>query len=187
MPTKHIDKPTWEKVEALTQEINTTHRPFRPIRDHEVMRYLIDKGLAHIDRCELETLLREFNPPGMAVCVPGNAPNIHRVVTVDTVTHYLEEKPAMYLVYGGSDVEREDIVLALRLNIEHHVSIKDAPYDLSEDKTSEYFFSDLFSMLRAEKAHGGRSNNSLIYYTSLPTYEAALNRLLSTVIDNPRV
>jgi len=186
MPTKHIDKPTWEKVEALTQEINTTHRPFRPIRDHEVMRYLIDKGLEHIDRSELDTLLREFNPPGLAVCVPGNAPDVHRVVTVDTVTQYLEEKPAMYLVYGGSDVEREEVVMALREKLDHHVSLEDSPYD-PEDTTSEYAFLDIFSMLRAEKAYNGCNDNSVVYYTPLPTYEAALNRLLGVAIENPRV
>lgn len=187
MPTKHIDKATWEKVEALTQEINTTHRPFRPIRDHEVMRYLIDKGLEHIDRSALDTLLREFNPPGMAVCVPGYSSEVHRAVTVDTATQYLEEKPAMYLVYGGSDVEREEVVMALRKKLDHHVSIEESPYDTSEDLINEHSFLDIFSMLRAETAYNGRTDNSVVYSTSLPTYEAALNRLLCAVIDNPKV
>lgn len=188
MPTKHIDKPTWEKVEALTQEINTTHRPFRPIRDHEVMRYLIDKGLEHIDRSELDTLLREFNPPGMAVCVPGNVPDVHRVVTVDTVMQYLEEKPAMYLVYGGSDVEREEVIAVLKEKLAHYVEFEDGPYDPSPDITREHNYLDIFRILRGEQGEGhDYEGNSLIYSTSLPTYEAALNRLLGAVIENPRV
>lgn len=186
MPTKHIDKSTWEKVEALTQEINAKHRPFRPIRDHEVMRYLIDKGLAHISRSELDTLLREFNPPGIAVCVPGTVPDVHRVVTVDTLTQYLEEKPAMYLVYGGSDVEREEVITALRERIGPHAHFEDDPFDPSPDMTGENDFLDIFSILRADKEYAN-SSNSLIYSTSLPTYETALNQLLAAVIENPRL
>ena len=46
MPTKHIDEPTWRKVEKeLVKAVTTTKRSFK---DAEILKIVINKGLENI-------------------------------------------------------------------------------------------------------------------------------------------
>lgn len=46
MPTKHIDEPTWRKVEKeLVRAVTTTKRSFK---EAEILKILINKGIENI-------------------------------------------------------------------------------------------------------------------------------------------
>lgn len=51
MPSKHIDAELWEMVQAKTVEAVTYTK--KPIKDTEMLKYLIINGLSHIKLEEL--------------------------------------------------------------------------------------------------------------------------------------
>lgn len=54
MPTKHIDEKTWKKIQDLT--VKAVIATQKPIKEGEVLHYVIKKGLEDITVEELKTL-----------------------------------------------------------------------------------------------------------------------------------
>lgn len=57
MPSKHIDDKTWRKIQDLT--VKTVIATQRPIKETEVLNYLIKRGLEETNVEELKTLAKE--------------------------------------------------------------------------------------------------------------------------------
>lgn len=57
MPTKHIDDATWRKVESETVKAVTTTRA--ALKDTEVLKILILKGLQHVKEEDYMEFLRK--------------------------------------------------------------------------------------------------------------------------------
>lgn len=54
MPTKHIDEETWKKVERET--VKAVIETQKSIKDTEMLRFLILKGLKYIEKEDYEKL-----------------------------------------------------------------------------------------------------------------------------------
>ena len=52
MPTKHIEEKIWSKVEKLT--VHAVHHLERPIKDTEVLQWLLIMGLGYMTDKDLE-------------------------------------------------------------------------------------------------------------------------------------
>lgn len=57
MPSKHIDDKTWRKIQDLT--VKTVIATQRPIKETEVLNYLIKRGLEETNVEELKILAKE--------------------------------------------------------------------------------------------------------------------------------
>ncbi|MDP3876543.1 MAG: hypothetical protein Q8Q50_06135 [Methylobacter sp.] len=57
MPSKHIDDKTWRKVQDLT--VKTVIATQRPIKETEVLNYLIKRGLEETNVEELKSLAKD--------------------------------------------------------------------------------------------------------------------------------
>jgi|GEM_PF-1009904 len=57
MPSKHIDDKTWRKIQDLT--VKTVIATQKPIKETEVLAYVIKRGLEEINVEELKTLAKE--------------------------------------------------------------------------------------------------------------------------------
>jgi hypothetical protein len=57
MPSKHIDDKTWRKIQDLT--VKTVIATQRPIKETEVLNYLIKRGLEETNVEELKTLAKD--------------------------------------------------------------------------------------------------------------------------------
>ena len=57
MPSKHIDDKTWRKIQDLT--VKTVIATQKPIKETEVLAYVIKRGLEDINVEELKTLVKE--------------------------------------------------------------------------------------------------------------------------------
>jgi len=56
MPTKHIDEETWRKVEQAA--VKATIATKRSIKETEMLRWLILKGLSEITEADFENLAK---------------------------------------------------------------------------------------------------------------------------------
>ncbi|MCP1445486.1 hypothetical protein J3D54_004622 [Pseudomonas sp. GGS8] len=56
MPTKHIDDETWRKVEK--EAVKATIATKRSIKETEMLRWLILKGLEEITEADFEKMVR---------------------------------------------------------------------------------------------------------------------------------
>jgi len=56
MPTKHIDEETWRKVEQAA--VKATIATKRSIKETEMLRWLILKGLSEITEADFEKLAK---------------------------------------------------------------------------------------------------------------------------------
>ncbi len=54
MPSKHIDDKTWRKIQDLT--VKTVIATQKPIKETEVLAYVIKRGLEEVNVEELKTL-----------------------------------------------------------------------------------------------------------------------------------
>lgn len=54
MPSKHIDEKAWKKIQDLT--VKTVIATQRPIRETDILHYLINKGLEEAKMEELKEL-----------------------------------------------------------------------------------------------------------------------------------
>lgn len=54
MPTKHIDEKTWKKIQDLT--VKAVIATQKPIKEGDVLHYVIRKGLEDITIEELKTI-----------------------------------------------------------------------------------------------------------------------------------
>lgn len=54
MPTKHIDEKTWKKIQDLT--VKAVIATQKPIKEGDILHYVIRKGLEDITLEELKTL-----------------------------------------------------------------------------------------------------------------------------------
>lgn len=57
MPTKHIDDKCWRKIQDLTVKVVIATQ--RPIKETDVLNYIIKKGLEEVNVEELKTLVKE--------------------------------------------------------------------------------------------------------------------------------
>ncbi|MDD2759930.1 MAG: hypothetical protein PHH11_06510 [Methylomonas sp.] len=57
MPSKHIDDKTWRKIQDLT--VKTVIATQKPIKETEVLAYVIKRGLEEINVEELKTLAKD--------------------------------------------------------------------------------------------------------------------------------
>jgi hypothetical protein len=57
MPTKHIDDKTWRKIQDLT--VKTVIATQRPIKETDVLNYIIKKGLEQITPEELKKIAKD--------------------------------------------------------------------------------------------------------------------------------
>ena len=57
MPTKHIDDKTWKKIQDLT--VKTVIATQRPIKETDVLNYVIQKGLEEVNAEELKKLIKK--------------------------------------------------------------------------------------------------------------------------------
>jgi hypothetical protein len=57
MPSKHIDDKTWRKIQDLTVKVVIATQ--RPIKETDVLAYLIKRGLEEVNVEELKTLAKE--------------------------------------------------------------------------------------------------------------------------------
>lgn len=57
MPSKHIDDKTWRKIQDLT--VKTVIATQRPIKETEVLAYVITRGLEEVNAEELKKLAKE--------------------------------------------------------------------------------------------------------------------------------
>ena len=57
MPSKHIDDKTWRKIQDLTVKVVIATQ--RPIKETEVLNYLIKRGLEETNVEELKTLAKD--------------------------------------------------------------------------------------------------------------------------------
>ena len=56
MPTKHIDDKTWRKIQDLT--VKTVIATQKPIKETEILHYIIQKGLEEVSVEELKKLAK---------------------------------------------------------------------------------------------------------------------------------
>ena len=56
MPTKHIDEKIWRKIQDLT--VKTVIATQRPIKETDVLAYVIKRGLEDVNAEELKTLAK---------------------------------------------------------------------------------------------------------------------------------
>jgi len=54
MPTKHIDEKTWKKIQDLT--VKAVIATQKPIKEGDVLHYIIKRGLEDLTTEELKTL-----------------------------------------------------------------------------------------------------------------------------------
>ncbi|MFZ3896671.1 hypothetical protein [Salmonella enterica] len=54
MPTKHIDKDAWKRIEELT--VKATILLNTPVKDSEILKKVIAKGLSVIDDDDLKNI-----------------------------------------------------------------------------------------------------------------------------------
>jgi len=59
MPTKHIDDETWRKVEK--EAVKATIATKKSIKETEMLRWLILKGLEEITEADFEKMVRNKN------------------------------------------------------------------------------------------------------------------------------
>ena len=59
MPTKHVDEETWRKVEKET--VKAVVATQRAIKDTEILRILINKGLENVTEEDYQKLLKRKN------------------------------------------------------------------------------------------------------------------------------
>jgi hypothetical protein len=57
MPSKHIDDKTWRKIQDLTVKVVIATQ--RPIKETDVLAYLVKRGLEEVNVEELKTLAKE--------------------------------------------------------------------------------------------------------------------------------
>ncbi|ANE55658.1 hypothetical protein [Methylomonas sp. DH-1] len=57
MPSKHIDDKTWRKIQDLT--VKTVIATQKPIKETEVLAYVIQRGLEEVNVEELKTLAKD--------------------------------------------------------------------------------------------------------------------------------
>lgn len=57
MPTKHIDDETWRKVEK--EAVKATIATKKSIKETEMLKWLILKGLEHIQDADFEKMLKK--------------------------------------------------------------------------------------------------------------------------------
>ena len=56
MPTKHIDETAWKKIQDLT--VKAVIATQKPIKETEILHYVINKGLEKVTTEELKTLIK---------------------------------------------------------------------------------------------------------------------------------
>jgi hypothetical protein len=56
MPSKHIDEKAWKKIQDLT--VKTVIATQRPIKETDVLQYVIKKGLEEVKLEELKNLAK---------------------------------------------------------------------------------------------------------------------------------
>lgn len=57
MPTKHIDDKCWRKIQDLTVKVVIATQ--RPIKETDVLNYIIKKGIEAVNVEELKTLVKD--------------------------------------------------------------------------------------------------------------------------------
>ena len=57
MPTKHIDDETWRKVEK--EAVKATIATKKSVKETEMLKWLILKGLEEIKECDFEKMLKK--------------------------------------------------------------------------------------------------------------------------------
>ncbi|MEX3242810.1 hypothetical protein [Serratia quinivorans] len=119
MPTKHIDDMSWRGIEMLTVDANKVSALLRPVKEADVLRLVLQKGLGAVSEEDLRRLSERRAEQGILLWRQGSACLIVDNATPEDVASLLvQDAPLLAVVYGKSVEIRE----RLRMTVIHQLT-----------------------------------------------------------------